>query len=201
MAYNYKIIYTPWAKLVLADALSRPPLSVAEVEGDADLVESLVVCELVDSLAISPNRLERIKASLLEDAAGMRLLKYIAEGWPQYKDVDPTVRSFYTFKDFLSVVQGIVFYNSRVFIPELERQSVLASVHKGHQGETKCIRRAVELVWWPGMTTEIRELVKTCPECAEFRRRPRELMMCAELPERPWLRLAVDIMEKESRSY
>ncbi|XP_067950309.1 uncharacterized protein [Watersipora subatra] len=131
----------------------------------------------------------------------MRLLKYIAEGWPQYKDVDPTVRSFYTFKDFLSVVQGIVFYNSRVFIPELERQSVLASVHKGHQGETKCIRRAVELVWWPGMTTEIRELVKTCPECAEFRRRPREPLMCAELPERPWWRLAVDIMEKESRSY
>ena len=40
----------------------------------------------------------------------------------------------------------------------MERNRKLEDIHKSHQGETKCIRRATEVVWWPGMTAAIREL-------------------------------------------
>ena len=90
---------------------------------------------------------------------------------------------------------------NRAFIPELEREAVLKDIHRGHQGENKCIRRAVEVVWWPGMTREIRELVKSCNDCMQHRKYPREPLMSTELPERPWWRLAVDLFEKDGHRY
>ena len=94
-----------------------------------------------------------------------------------------------------------MFYNSRIYIPPLERAHVLADVHKGHQGEVKCIRRATELVWWPGMTKEIRERVKNCEICLENRRVPAEPLRATPLPERPWWRLATDVLEHNGTQY
>ena len=199
MNYSYKIRYTPGAKLVLADALSRSPVGEQDKTGHEKV--DVILNELVETLAVSTNRLNRIKAAILEDPVGSMLLKYISEGWPSFKKVNSLVKNFYTFKEMLTSVQGVVFYEGRMFVPELERDSVLRSIHSGHQGETKCIRRATELVWWPGMTTRIRELVKNCEQCREFRRVPREPLMCTEFPERPWWRLAIDLMEKQGTTY
>ena len=59
---------------------------------------------------------------------------------------------------FLRPVDGIIFYNHRVFIPLVERNRVLEDIHKSHQGERKCICRATEVVWWTGMTAARKEL-------------------------------------------
>jgi len=76
------------------------------------------------------------------------------------KDVDPSMKQFYTFRDSLTTVQGVVFFENRLYIPKVERDRVLKEIYNGHQGETKCIPRAVDVVWWPGMTADIRSLVK-----------------------------------------
>ena len=205
MNYTYKITYTPGSKLVLADALSRCPVVGEHVDGEltdsGESNEPLLVLELLDSLHISHKRLDRIKASMLEDEAGMLLLKYTICGWPPNKELPGVMKSFYAFRDYITSVEGVVFYMNRVFIPELERGKVLEEIHKGHQGELKCIRRAAEVVWWPGMTREIREVVKECPECEEFRRQPREPLKSTPLPEKPWWRIAIDLFEKDGRTY
>ena len=199
MSYNYSISFTPGKKMILADALSRSPLKASEKE--TELVDSKIVSELVDSLAISHSRMERLKASLLEDQVGVMLLQYIENGWPHYSKLNTVMKGLHTFKELLTCVQGVVYYMNRAYIPKLERNSVLAEIHKGHQGENKCIRKACEVVWWPGMTKEIRELVKSCPECLEYRRYPREPLISTALPERPWWRLAIDLFEKEGQKY
>ena len=55
-------------------------------------------------------------------------------------------------------MDGILFYNHRVFIPLVERNRELEDIHESHQEEPKCIRRASEVVWWPGMTAAIKKL-------------------------------------------
>jgi hypothetical protein len=182
MSYSYRIKYTPGVKLVLADALSRAPVDQAE---DSQQGESLLVLELLDSLPISRRRCERLRAALLEDKEGLVLLDYISHGWPSINGLDPVAGRFYTFRHLLTVVGGLIFFNDRVFVPELERERILEEVHAGHQGETKCIRRASQVVWWPGMTKDIREWVKECPVCQEFRVSPREPLVSTPLPERP----------------
>ena len=64
-------------------------------------------------------------------------------------------KNYLTFNDELTVVQDLFFYNNRIFIPFLERNRVLTEVHARYVGESKCLNRARELVWWPGMTTEM----------------------------------------------
>ena len=199
MAYSYTVCYTPGEKLVVADALSRAPLSSIGKYNDS--AEKVLLNEMIESMPISSNRLDRIKASMLEDETGVTLLKYITEGWPRYDQCPENVKNYYTFRNELTEIEGIVFYNSRIYIPPLERAHVLADIHKGHQGEVKCIRRATELVWWPGMTKEIREIVKNCEICLENRRVPAEPLRATPLPERPWWRLATDVLEHNGTQY
>ena len=199
MAFSYSVHYTPGEKLVLADALSRAPMS--SVGNYSDSADSVLLNEMIDAIPISYNRMERIKTSILEDEIGMCLMKYITEGWPNYQKCSDVVKNFFTFKEELTEVNGIIFYNNRVYIPPLERAQVLKDIHKGHQGEVKCVRRAVEIVWWPGMTKEIREIVKNCAICSEVRKVPVEPLQTTPFPERPWWRLATDVLEYEGKTY
>lgn len=203
MNYSYTIGYTPGHKLVLADALSRAPLETTGCEQDVgrDSVESSMVAELVTSLPISPARGDRIRAAMLEDSVGLSLVRHIENGWPCPKNMDDTLKPYFTFRDYLTTIQGLVFYNDRLFIPELERDRVLSDVHRGHQGETKCVQRAVEVAWWPGMTKDIREVVRGCGVCEEHRKKHREPLLLTALPERPWWRLATDLFQKDGRNY
>jgi len=201
MAYSYNIVYTPGNKLVVADALSRSPVCDKTGDSNESNYESCLINVLVESLPVARNRLERIKASILEDETSLLLIKYVSEGWPRSKDVEAIVKPYYTFRDFFTVVDGVLYYNNRIFIPHLERQRVLDDVHAGHQGESKCIRRATEVVWWPGMSSEIRSIVKSCPQCTEHRRIPREPLLTTPLPERPWWRVALDLFEMNGKTY
>ena len=199
MAYSYRISYTPGEKLVLADALSRAPLALDESSVVSD--GEAIVAALAEALPISKTRLARLQAATLDDSEGAWLLRYMTSAWPVYSKVEPEVQKFYTFKDHMTTVDGLIFYWDRVFIPAGERQRVLEEIHTGHQGETKCIRRATELVWWPGMTVVIRQMVRDCGRCAEYRRVPREPLVNTPLPARPWWRLAIDLFEYESEVY
>ena len=131
----------------------------------------------------------------------MMLENFTEKGWPSSKEVPDILKPFYSFRDYITCIDGVLFYMDRVFIPELEREKVLREVHEGHQGETKCIRRAAEVIWWPGMSRDIREMVKECIKCEEFRRKPREPLLSTPLPEKPWWRIAIDLFEKDGLNY
>ena len=198
MTYSYKVFYTPGSKLVLADALSRS--TSLEVNAMTETGESWADESLAE-LPIASGRLARIKAALIADDAGRFLLKFTNEGWPNSKQIPDVVKNVYTFRDYLTQVDGIIFFMNRVFIPELERDNILKDIHKGHQGESNCIRRASDIVWWPGMTREIRKMVARCDLCEKFRQKAREPLISTPFPERPWWRLAIDLFEMQQKSY
>ena len=51
------------------------------------------------------------------------------------------------------------------------------------------------------MTREIRKLVKGCNICSEMRRVPVKPLKTTPFPERPWWRLATDVLEHEGDNY
>ena len=45
------------------------------------------------------------------------------------------------------------------------QEEMLNKIHDGHQGMTKCIARAQQSVWWPGLTKHIKQKVENCDMC------------------------------------
>ena len=111
--------------------------------------------KIISEFSIGAHRLSKTRAEILEDKLGVLLSKYIARGRPELKELPKVAKLFYSFQDFLTYVHGIIFYNHQVFIPLMERGRVWEDIRKSHQGETKCICCATDVVWWPGMTAAI----------------------------------------------
>ena len=51
---------------------------------------------------------------------------------------------------------------NRAIIPRELRPDVLALVHEGHPRVLSMLNQLRELVWWPGLTEDVREYVATC---------------------------------------
>ena len=57
--------------------------------------------------------------------------------------------------------------DSSVIIPSALRLEVLDKIHTGHQGIQKCLERAKDGVWWPGLSKQLEDLVRECTTCAQ----------------------------------
>ena len=79
--------------------------------------------------------------------------------WPD--DLGPLKRH----KDDLSIVDGVILYKGRSFIPQDLREEVMATLHSGHQGTTSMGARASHSIWWPGLETDIHKVREFCREC------------------------------------
>ena len=197
LTHDYIVRYTPGPKLVLADALSRAPVGSSKCNNE----ETRWVLSLVEDMAISAGRRRTLQEATASDEVSRLLIAYSSTRWPLYKDCCELLRSFYTFRYQITTIDGLIFYGNRVFIPESQRLRILKEVHKEHQGENKCIQRAKKVVWWPGMTKQIRQVVKECRLCEQYRIPRVESLIPTPFPERPWWRLATDIFVKDGLSY
>lgn len=89
----------------------------------------------------------------------------------------------------------------RLIIPECMRPDILQRLHQGHQGINKCLTRARESVWWPGITSAIKQMIERCEICACEAQIPVEPLLMTELPSRPWQRVAADLFQWQNGNY
>ena len=75
---------------------------------------------------------------------------------------------YYHYRDELAVSDGIIMRGERVVIPLSMRKEMKRKIHTGHMGMNACLRLARDVVYWPGMSSEVRQYVETCGTCATF---------------------------------
>ena len=127
----------------------------------------------------------------------------IMDGWPNHRsDLPQSVTPYFTYRDELTVQDGIVLRGERVVIPTSMRPEIIQKVHAGHMGINSCLRRARELVYWPGMLSEIRQFVETCDACATFyaKQTPETLHM-SPAPSRPFQKVGTDLFSINEKNY
>ena len=115
--YDIDLIYVPGKNLLLADTLSRAYLPTTEGRhSDFEQVHAL------HHLAITDTRLEAIREATGADDVMTTLKNTILHGWPEEKPhVPPQVQGYFSFRDELSVYDGIVFMGERVAILTSQR--------------------------------------------------------------------------------
>ena len=196
LKFNAHPVHVPGKELVLADALSRGPQKATSVDqGMADHIQSIE-----ESWPITTPRLKLMQEETQKDEELQVVQNYIENGWPQKVKTD--LQKYQQAQGDLSIINGLVTFNSRIVIPKSQRSYVLRKLHESHLGIEKCRQNAQASVWWPGMTKEIKEMITNCPQCREHRPSQRsEPLKPTKLPERAWQKIGVDLCSHGRSEY
>ena len=95
-----------------------------------------------------------------------------------------------------------MFKGSLVVVPATLRREMMATCHEMHIGLEGCIRRARECLFWPRMTTELKEYISNCETCIMHRPAQQwETMMTHEFIPRPWSKVGVDLCDLHGHTF
>ncbi|PFX26463.1 Uncharacterized protein K02A2.6 [Stylophora pistillata] len=124
-------------------------------------------------------------------------------GWPTEREEVPVhIREFWTYRDEMTLHNGVLLKNQRLIIPKTLRTEVTSRIHSSHLGIEACLRKARDLVFWPSMNAEIKEAVTNCSICAGFQEKQRKQpMQSHEIPDHPWSRLSSDLFTLHNKEY
>ena len=78
---------------------------------------------------------------------------------------------------------------------------MLKKIHIGHQGISKCQERMRQSMWWPKISKELEELVRSCTECCRAQSQRAQPLIPSTLPELPWQKVGTDKLEWEKYTY
>ena len=100
----------------------------------------------------------------------LALLKHtIMQGWPSsIKQVPPVLQPYWTFREELTVEDGLILKETRIVIPTEWLEAILKLIHEGHLGLNKCKLHAKETVYWPGLNDQLENLVLNCELCLKY---------------------------------
>ena len=85
------------------------------------------------------------------------LLRYIIyERWPNSRSKCPLpLFDFRNFRKDLTIEHGIILKCDGIVAPPTLSPDILKTIHEGHLGVKKYLRRARSAVHWPGITNDI----------------------------------------------
>ena len=103
----------------------------------------------------------------------------------------------------IDLVFGIILFKShKLIIPRAKRTEMINVIHGSHLGIVKCKSRGKDVMYWPGLSSDIERVVSQCATCAlNSDANPKEPLIPLEIAERPWANISTDIFEFKGNNY
>ena len=189
--------------MCIADHLSRAYLASVGEEDKEFHVFALEIESLnpLDSFTVSSERLAQLQKATEQDTVLQTLKTTVLVGWLEQKSQVPIlIREYWNYRDEISLHNGILFKCQLIIIPQAIRPELIERSHASHLGIKSCLRKAQDSVFWPGMSSAIKEA--QCSVCLEFQpKNHKEPMQTAKEPDRPWSRVAIDLFTLHKKEY
>ena len=198
--YDLDVRYVPGKKQVISGCLSRAPLTETEPVSEP---EDVIGVNLIEGLGFLTSTLKRFKDTSSTDETSRVVMEYVMKGWPSEKgQVDKLAREYWSFREELSVEDGLLFKSDRLVVPRPLRAEVLDEIHEAHLGENKSNKRLCSLAI-SDSSTQIKDKVSSCPICNAFRnQQQRESLHPHERsPRLPWQIVGTDLFEYAGHTY
>ena len=199
--FDIDVRFRPGKQIPVPDTLSRKSVS----DTCPALSESLEVQVnfVMSSLPVSDKKLEEIKLQTEQDEQLAVLKQVVLDGWPVYrKQCRPEILDFWNYREELAVFDGLIMKGQKLVIPRSMRSRLLELVHSGHMGVEKTLKRSRDLIFWPGISADITQMVLNCPVCLEHRSsNAKEPLMPHTIPEYPWQIVGTDLFSWDQKTF
>ena len=198
--YTFQLKYTPGSQVLVADALSRAPKRREEESDQADLeaVRAITDADLTDPMLLS------LQAATDADKTMKKVKIFTQDGWPaERKELPPDVMPKYNIRDELVYEKGIILKGERFVIPQVLRKEMLEELlGRLRMGLESTLRRARETVFWPLMTSQLKDFIRRCDTCRTMDpQQQKEPLVCHEVVKQVWGKIEVDLFQHKGRDY
>ncbi|XP_069128626.1 uncharacterized protein [Argopecten irradians] len=154
--YDVEFRFLKGTSLVIADTLSRAYLDEARPR----------IMDIEVNEDISDKWLREICDATSSDPDLQILMNTIETGWPETRATTPNpCKPYFDVRDTLGIIDGLIVKGEAVIVHKSLRADIKSKLHKSHVGLDATMRRARGTVYWPGMKTEIKQMVETCEAC------------------------------------
>jgi len=118
-------------------------------------------------------------------------------------DPNTLTRPYWNVRHSLHEADNLLFKDECIVISTKLRSDMLKTAHQGHLGIKKTKARARKVIYWPGISSDIEQLISKCATCNTHRNKnTREPLLPHSIPERPcWQKVGSDIFEYQGKSY
>ena len=140
-------------------------------------------------------RYEEFQKETKEDPELQAVLTMVRNGCKDTKQQVPLeARPYWTFRDEVATADGLLFKGTRMIVPEVMRPEMPLQIHKSHQGIAKGKQRAREVLFWPGMSLDLEQMVTNCSVSADFaKKQPTEPLKPTVPPSLPWQKIRTSL--------
>ena len=115
------------------------------------------------NIEVTGTNLEEIRRSTADDRVLSKLGENIQNDWPSRRDqVDDELKQYWSYRDELSITNGIIFKSDRVFIPKKLCQRCRNNFTLPAWNRKF---RAVDTMFWAGVNRELEDMIKLCKVC------------------------------------
>ena len=109
-------------------------------------------------------------------------------------------RPYWSYRDDLAVIDGVIMKGWHIIIPAELKQEVLDQLHLHHRGIEKTNLLVHKLVYWVNINTDIEDHIKGFNTCHEFQQtQPKEKIIHHDILLRPWEVLGADIFHLNNK--
>ena len=82
----------------------------------------------------------------------------VQQGCPETKqEIKPLIAEYWMYCDEIGVYNGVLYKGDCVIVPTALYKEMMKHIHASHQGQQACLRRAKDALFWPGMSSQIKE--------------------------------------------
>ena len=165
--YDLKVKYVPGSELSIADALSRAYLKASNESPIPYLKVNKV--RLTFHLPISQERYSEFQQATANDLTLQALTTVVRDGWPRHRqELLLAVREYCLCRDEISEIDGLLLEAQKLIVPQSKKKQMLELIHESHQGIVKCKQLARDILFWPGMSSQIEEKMSQYSLCTQF---------------------------------
>ena len=198
--YDIQLVHKPGKEMYVADTLSRAYLKHSD---DNWFTEDFYVNTLSSHLPVSDEKLAEFRSATANDSTLQTLKSVVLNGWSTEKSRSRSIyHAYWAFRDEISYIDQLLFKGPRLIIPATLRQDMLRRIHESHLGIVKCKQRARYVLYWPGMSGQIEDVISSCHVCATNQRdNSKEPLISHDILNRPWAKVGTDLFHYNGSEY